>query len=358
MPTPATPPLLTIKSKLGELAAVAHEPATCTQVMVELLPGVTPAGAVGEKIIKAAVDLVAEGNPLWLDTTWLASSVPGASTLTVFDDTLDDIIQEMIPGYDEPVLIPIIAADADEQQLRAMRHFLEHKPRPVGVRARHGTLSGIEPWARIERIAAALRVAVEDLHLIFDEGYVPCVDDRRVHALSATITALTRRHEYASITVLGGSTPQSRHNYETHTRERAEVRLWKTIQSECPYVLRYGDYGIVHPVPPSTGQRCPIPNPYLHYTVPGGVLTLMRKVPDRRGLALPTGAAERFFREVADELVHRPEFAGSGFSWGDGNLYSCRTSRAIPVGNPTKWIALATSHHMAHLSRGLDAEAA
>lgn len=359
MPTPATTPLLVIKSKAGELEAVSKEPAAHAQVMVELLPGVRSENRVGKQLVDVAVDAVAEGNPIWLDTTWLPTADPRTSTppaeLTDFDNTLDDVIQEMIPGYHEPLLIPVVAADAAERQLRAMRNFLEHKPRPVVVRTRHGALTGVEPWARIERIATALRVAPDELHLVFDEGYVPAVEDRRVHDLSATITGVADRHECASIAVLGGSTPTNRRNYETHTRQRTEVRLWKAVQAECGYVLRYGDYGVVHPIPPPRTKARFTPNPYLHYTVPGGVLSLARKIPGRNGGAVPAGAAEWFFREVADELVQRPEFAGPNFSWGDAGLYSCR-SRTTAIGHPTKWIALATSHHLAHLSRGMEVE--
>ncbi|MBK0870166.1 beta family protein [Saccharopolyspora sp. HNM0986] len=359
MPRPATRPVLAIKSKSGELEAVSNEPATHVQVMIELLPGVLPEAPIGKQVLNVAVDAVAEGNPVWLDTTWLPAGNAAASTpapvLTDFDGVLDEIIQEMIPGHDEPILLPVVAADADDRRLRAMREFLQHKPRPVVVRARRAASADVEPWARIERIATALRIGVEDLHLVFDEGYLPSVPDHRVEALGKNITGLNARHGCASITVLGGSIPKERTGFDTRTRERTEIRLWKNARADCDGSLRYGDYGVVHPVPRSKKKGSGAPNPYLHYTVPGGVLSFARHVPDRNGRALPTGAAERFFRDVAEELVRRPEFAGPSFSWGDEKLYSCREDPAIPIGRADKWIALATSHHLAHLSRDMDA---
>lgn len=357
--TPTNPPLLTIKSRTGELDAASREPADHVQIMVELLPGVTPDAGVGTKVVNVGVDAVAEGNPIWLDTTCLPASPAGAPArvLTDFDDRLDTVIQEMVPGYDHPVLLPVVAANADASQLRAMRHFLEHKPRPVVVRVPTGALAGAEPWARTERIADSLRLAVDDLHLVFDEGYVGSFGDRRVHELSATINGLARRQESSSVAVLGGSIPERREP-GTRTSERVEVRLWKAVRAECGNLLRYGDYGVVNPHPPKRAEKRPrSPNPYLHYTVPGGVLSLVRRVPDR-GHQLPRGAAEHFFREVAEELVQRPEFAGPDFSWGDRNLESCRRSNSVHIGRSSSWIALATSHHLAHLSKGLYASPA
>lgn len=360
MPLSATTPILTVKSKWGELEAVLKEPTTHVQLMVELLPGVSPGSHVGQKVVGAGLEAVSDGNPLWLDTTWVTEARAAhspSSVLTAFDSTIDDTLQEMVPGgCDHPPLIPVVAADAAPQHLRSLRTFLEHKRRPVVVRARPGRLARGEPWAQIERIANALRLAVDELHLVVDEGYVPEVSSRRVHELSATITELIRRHEYTSLAVLAGSAPRSRDTEETHTRQRSEVRLWKSLRAECGDLLRYGDYGVVHPEPPSNKQGpLPQPNPYLHYTVPGGTLTLMRRALDRAGSRLPSGALEHVFREVAEELVHRPEFAGAHFSWGDGRLYSCRTDPTIPIGNSTKWIALATSHHLAHLAHEADA---
>jgi len=355
VPLPATTPILTVKSKLGELEAVLNEPTTHVQLMVELLPGVSPASYVGKKVVGAALEAISDGSPLWLDTTWLSGlrgpSAP-SSVLTAFDSTIDDVLQEMVPGgCDAPAFVPVVAADADQQHLRALRNFLEHKRRPVVVRARAGGMVIAEPWARIERIAAALDLALDDLHLVVDEGYVSEVSERRVHDLSAMVTELIRRHEYASLTVLGGSTPKSRNTDETRPRERSEVRLWKILQTECGYLLRYGDYGAVHPEPPLKDRPAPVqPDPYLHYTIPDARLTFRRRIPERVGRKVPSGATERAFRELAEDVVHHQEFAGIRFSWGDRTLASCRTDLSLPVGTVTKWIAMATSHHLAHLA--------
>ncbi|TDD83447.1 hypothetical protein E1202_25360 [Saccharopolyspora karakumensis] len=94
-------------------------------------------------------------------------------------------------------------------------------------------------------------------------------------------------------------------------------------------------------------------NPYIHYTVPGSTLSIARQIPGRKGPP-PPGSSERYFLEVADELVRRPEFVGPKFSWGDRILHSCKSKPAMRLGKSTKWISIATSHHLAHLAKRLD----
>lgn len=353
-------PVLAIKSKEGELDALINtgELRGPVQVLLELLDSVAPAGRVAKKIVKVGVEAALAGNPLWVDTTWLSgTSVLAASpraAMERFEQDIEKAIEDMLPGFDKPCLIPVISLHTGDQELLAMRMFLEHLQRPVVVRARESALTAVDLRRAIDRIAAALRLEVADLHLMVDEGYVRSVEAHRVRALVDNITGLAGRHECASITVLGGSTPPQRTNYETHTRERTEVQLWRAIQEACGRSVRYGDYGVVHPVPPAPKGRPTNPNPYIHYTVPGATLSIARRIPGRGRGAAPRGASEQYFLEVADELVRRREFAGADFSWGDRQLHSCRTKPTIPMGSSTKWISLATSHHLAHLSRDLD----
>lgn len=230
--------------------------------------------------------------------------------------------------------------------------LLEHQHRPVAIRARNATAEHDLAHA-IEYIATTLRLAPEDLHVVLDEDYTPAVHEHHVDALARRINGLSGL-DYASITVLAGSTPPQRTDSETHTRTRAEVLLRNAVQQHCDRALACGDYGVVHPVPHAPKGRPTAPNPYIHYTVPGETLSIARRIPNRRKGSPPHGALEHYFRAVAGELVRRPQFAGPSFSWGDCVLDSCRSTPITPIGSSTKWIALATSHHVAHLARHLD----
>ncbi|WP_407638786.1 beta family protein [Allokutzneria albata] len=54
--------------------------------------------------------------------------------------------------------------------------------------------------------------------------------------------------------------------------------------------------------------------------------------------------------------MNHPDFAGSDYSWGDRELVRCRRGGKGRAGAPRRWIAMATSHHLGHLSRRTSAE--
>ena len=353
-------PLLAVKSKEGELQALLNttEVNDRVQVMVELLPDMSPNGPISKKIVDFCVKSALRGHPVWLDTTWLtggnALAASSRAALERFEYAVEENGGLLLLAADQPCLIPVVSLDSGDEELRAMRTFLEHRRRPVVVRARRATLPTAELLRTLDRIATALRLGTDELHLVFDEGYVRKLETHRVDALVDNITGLANRNEYASVAVLAGSTPRRR-SYGTHLRRRAEVELWKTVQEASGEHVRYGDYGVVHPLPQEKGNGWSDPNPYIHYTVPGATLSIARQIPGRGRGPVPKEALQHYFLEVAGELVHRPEFAGADFSWGDRNLYDCRTSPTIPVNSAPKWIAFATSHHAVHVSRSLDA---
>ncbi|WP_298179258.1 beta family protein [Saccharomonospora sp.] len=353
-------PLLAVKSKEGELQALLNttEVNDRVQVMVELLDSVSSDGSVIKKVVNFCVASASRGRPVWVDTTWLTrASDLGASPRAVLERLEHDIEENsglFSTCSEQPCLIPVVSLSTDDEGLRAIRMFLEHRRRPVVVRARRPSLPTAELLRTLDRIATTLRLGTDEMHLVFDEGYVRKLETHRVDALVDNITGLANRNEYASVSVLAGSSPRERGDYETHLRQRVEVELWKVVQEASGKRIRYGDYGVVHPDPQKSREGWGLPNPYIHYTVPGATLSIARQIPERKGNSVPPGSAERYFLQVADELVRRPEFAGADFSWGDRNLYTCRKRPNPQVGSASKWIAFATSHHATHVSRSLD----
>ena len=355
--------LLAVKSKLGELDAVlnTHLTGDAVDVIIELLGSTKIGGSVASKIIQAGAQSVRAGRPIWLDTTWLQESSPLGrlpnGALEHFEERIEEKLEkEIFSTADVPTLIPIVAATADDRELGRARMLLEHKPRSIAVRSRRTSRQGTRLLVdQLERIASVLQISNQDVHLVVDEGFVEHVHERRVGELVDAVHAIGEHHELASVSVLSGSTPPKRVNYETHVRERPEVHLWRAVNDCCHRALRYGDYGVVHPQPPANTDGYGWPNPYLHYTIPDGTLSIARRIPGRGRGAPPAGTAKRYFLEVADELVRHPEFAGSDFSWGDRYIHNCRTSPKPAVGTSTKWISMATSHHLAHLSLRRDA---
>lgn len=356
-------PVLALKSKDGELDAVRETevPGAPVTVMVELLDG----ALTNESRIKRLADIgavaVVAGRPLWVDIRWLSANVRLAARaehpLEHLDSRIDDVLEDRrerdLWNAGTPALVPVIPAAATERDLVAVRRLLEHSRREVVLRSRGDRAHLLD---EIDRVQGAAKLDDSDLHLLLDEGYVAQLDPRQARRLADTVTAVAGRHRLASIGLLAGSTPRERNNYETHLRERVEVELCELVRHQSGFRLRYGDYGVVHPVPRAPGGRGRYPNPYIHYTVPGRSLSIARRnLKRRKNGSVPPGSAQEYFLEVADELVRHEEFAGPDFSWGDRQLFHCRYQDSPTVGSSPKWIALGTSHHLAHLSEGRDA---
>ncbi len=191
----------------------------------------------------------------------------------------------------------------------------------------------------------ATRMPIPAIHVILDQLYVERADAEAVMGLVAVIEVMRSSLPLASITLLGGSIPRKRTTSQTHIRGRPEWEWWNAVCAQIDVPVRYGDFGVVHPIAPA-GGRGRQPHPFLHYTVSGQSLFVARKVRDRH-----RGAFAEAFAEVADELTDRPEYVGPGYSWGDNVLSRCRSVGRDSAGSSPKWIAMATSHHMAHLAR-------
>ncbi|WP_197319965.1 beta family protein [Saccharomonospora sp. NB11] len=346
----ARTPLLAVKSREGEAEALLQtSEATRIRVLVELLPHLTSSTRALRPLITFCTRAALSGNPAWVDVSRLPRTTAlGASPRAVlehFDDEIGGFL-DVLP------LVPVIPLTSSDEDLRALRLFLEHRERPVVIRAHRVADASTEVARRLEEIAQALALDVSRLHLVLDEEYVSDVDPHRVATLISLVTGLAERVDHASVTVLAGSTPAHRGTYRTHKRPRSELSLWKALRDACGEHVQYGDYGVVHPAFPGETKRGPArPNPYLHYTVPGESLFIARQIPERTPTSVPPGALQEYFLDVADELVDHPDFAGADFSWGDRRLYLCRTKRNVPMASTPKWIAAATSHHIAHLTK-------
>jgi hypothetical protein len=199
-------------------------------------------------------------------------------------------------------------------------------------------------------VVQGTRIGQGRLHAIVDLGFIETVD--QAHVLPATSLArrLVDGLGPGSTTLLAGSVPSTRNGFVTTARDRPEVALWLAVAGEVDGI-RYGDYGVVHPtVAAAKASAMRPPHPYLYYTVSGAMISL-RKQPATVDGRQPSGAAAEAFAELATELVNRPEFAGRDYSWGDRELARCRSGGRQSAGSVSKWLAMATSHHLQHLAR-------
>jgi T4 beta protein len=348
-------PLVTLKCKLGELGALCHLRSTSdahVRLMIELLDSAKPGGRLLPALVRAAVSVANSQRTLWLDTTWLTAASPLTEQPGGVFEYLDDMIESalleelglMTDGL--PSLVPVIAGGAPDDLLRRVRLLVEHRERDLVIRFRQA----LPPRELVDRIRSIMLLTgsrVGHVHVVLDVGYVEEVREPQMAAVAEAAAAVHDVLGSGSTTLLAGSIPAARTTYATTARDRPEVVLWSEV---CRRVgmIGYGDYGVTHPVPRS-GENARAPYPYLCYTVPRRTVILRRRI--EKG-DVP---AERF-ADLAEELVEREDFAGADFSWGDRELMRCRPSGGHAAGSVSRWVSMATSHHLEHVSRRTPAD--
>lgn len=351
-------PLVTLKCKSGELEALRElrsEADAQVRLMIELLDSVKPDSKPLSDLLRAAVRMAEFGRTLWLDTTWLRSTSslmeqPGGPF-----EHLDKLIEsELLDNYQcyAPKLanlVPVVSIDASDEELRRVRLLVEHRERDIAVRIRRPLTPARELVDRVHRIIQLTAPADGRVHAILDIGFVEFVRTEHINAVTRSIDILVDLLGRGSTTILAGSIPRNRTTYDTIERPRAEVTLWNAVRQSNPNDVGYGDYGVTHPVPRPSGEKARNPYPYLCYTIPRKTVLLRRKL--KKG-----DAPAEMFTDLAEELVGRRDFAGPDYSWGDRELTRCRRNGGRAAGAVGKWVAMATSHHLEHLSRRTPAD--
>lgn len=290
---------------------------------------------------------------MWVDAHWLTSASGLRSTPGGAFGQLDEMIEGELSrrlglfAPSVPALVPVVAVDSSDDVLRKVALLREHHDRPVVVRVRDLTRPAGDLAGRIGRIGRIVDLTSVDpaqVHVVVDVGYVDAVTPPVVRDAVDTVRAAAG---CGSVTLLAGSVPTKRTTYDTSTQDRPELELWQHVSRLVEPPVRYGDYGIAHPVVrPRTTSELRQPHPYLYYTVTGRRIALRRK-PDRENVE---STAASSFADLAGELVRLPDFAGHRYSWGDERLLGCKEGR-VNAGASWQWIAMATSHHISHISR-------
>ncbi len=359
-------PLVAMKSKMGEFEALrnlADRDSPGPRVVIELLDSVQPEGQgqLLKALVNAAVHMAELRQPVWIDPHLLSPEAaltryPGG-VFEFLDDRIETAlaVEHGLLAPDVPAFIPVIPSSPTDDQLRRVAMLQEHRPRAIVVRFRDLRLSPSQVDDCLARVSRATRVGENPVHAVIDLGFMETVHPHQVDLTRSLARTLSDRLGPSSTTVLAGSIPADRHGFVTSVRDRPEVVLWHEV-ANTDAEINYGDYGVVHPVPPAAGKPGPRTiNPYLYYTVPSHVIAMRRQLAREDGKVVPDAAGEAF-TDLADELVARPEFAGGDYSWGDRELAGCRRGGGRSAKTVSRWVAIAMSHHLEHLARRPPAE--
>ncbi|WP_163511383.1 beta family protein [Fodinicola acaciae] len=353
--------VLTAHSKLGELTALSHlsrPEATAIQPVAVVLPRLVPESRLMAAFVAAATALAGFGRPLMVDLSRIPAGHPlraePMGAYDFLDNEVRDSVEEKFGTAELPTLTPVFAAgrDLDTADAEAARRADKRDGRGAALRIEGLTRRPAYDWAaELARQSAALEIPPQRLDVLVDAGYVDSVQERRVDLVCDLVAAVHQELPVRSVTLVSGSVPARRFVSQTIIKPRYERQLWSACASSLSGELRYGDFGVVHPLQADQQLAGPVTtNPYLFYTAAHGSLYLSRQLPrDDNGKIVRGGGATKF-REIANELSRQSEYAGPRYSWGDAELAGCANGTVQNVGTVTRWIAIGTSHHCAHLA--------
>jgi len=189
--------------------------------------------------------------------------------------------------------------------------------------------------------------------VLVDLGYLSGDEELHAEDVGEALKEVTAVGEWRSVVLLGTSMPSMLGGTvgEGTIGElpRREWELWSALRRDPPGRLpTYGDYVVQHPDPPHDDDGGgPSMRANIRYTINSTTL-----VARGRGSVIQEGREQ--YRDLCQQLVGRPEFAGRDFSWGDAEIAACASGEIQP-GWQNHWRGAGSSHHFRlvteHLSR-------
>ncbi|OAP20402.1 hypothetical protein A4R44_08826 [Amycolatopsis sp. M39] len=199
-------------------------------------------------------------------------------------------------------------------------------------------------------LLADLRIEPDDADLVLDFGTLS--DDQTVSRATERaiehLERLPRLERWRSVVVAGGAFPENLSKVDSWSLTslpRREADLWAGLASRKNFFRQqpvFGDYGVAYP--PHTRPVRANPPPNIRYAVDGHWMVLRGRKNDPRG--------NEQYREICRIMSQLPDFGGAGLSWGDKCIAKVVADEIGP-GNPKKWRAYGTSHHLEYVTSRL-----
>jgi hypothetical protein len=198
-----------------------------------------------------------------------------------------------------------------------------------------------------------LRLSPESVDLVIDLGGSNGASAHQLQVLaSAYLMSIPDLEEWRTVAVILSAFPASVSD-EVATGSSGHVRredalAWRRLarQAGLKRIPLFGDYGADHPsydylrIDPRLLRMVAS----IRYTLDDEWLLV-------RGSQLRRHGFEQY-RDLAKDLISRPEWLGADFSYGDRFIEDCATGNA-GTGNATTWRMVATNHHLTLVTRRL-----
>jgi hypothetical protein len=245
---------------------------------------------------------------------------------------------DLLDSLDPVPFIPVVRSDADANQLSWVGRLCAELGAGGALRLRPSWFAALE----VEPLLHQFGVDVAELDIIFDLQYVHSVTPRLVDWVTEALDSLSQAGPFRSLSLLSGSVPPALRHTAQWEEPRYEEILWRAVVHRGARAVRFGDYGVVHPLATlGFGSK----HRTVKYTCAGHWLYIRHPI-SRAG----DEAAARAFKAVCRDLIDSGDFYGPDFSWGDHEISAAAADRGRGLGSNVKPVAFATSHHLAYVA--------
>ncbi|KDN18310.1 beta family protein [Amycolatopsis rifamycinica] len=337
--------LVALRAKAGELAALRAlsrpEQVRRVQPLLQFDPERKNPAEQLDDVEEVARHLHRLGRHCWIDASDVADR-PGfgaGGALGRLADHLAGPADLLDTAWPVP-FVPVVRGDATGPSAATLGRLGAELGAGVALRVRPDAADRDTLGRVIERLA----IEPGDIHVVLDLRYVAEATATRVERAAGVLTALTEVGAFGSTTLLTGSIPMTLGQTSTWEQARAEEVLWEHLVRGGAGNLRFGDYGVVHPIP---GPGFRSNHVALKYTCPHRWLYSRERMPDETG---DESARGRALRVVCRHVIESASYAGPDFSWGDREIHEAAAGGGTGLGNTSKPVAFATSHHLAYLA--------
>jgi len=246
----------------------------------------------------------------------------------------------------EPInFIPVIRHNDSENRLSTLGHLSMELETGAALRVQTSSMTAQE----IEKVLTRIGLPLEKIDLILDLQYVPKLTSYLADSTSIALAHFTNFGAFRSTSLLSGSVPSFLKQTDSWHQDRHEELLWQEIIQNGATHVRFGDYGVVHPLA-SQGFRSK--HVSFKYSCAKHWLYLRERGEEPGETEEPAedSSRARTLRLICQKLTESEDFSGPDFSWGDKEIAIAAKGRGNKLGSTSTPVALATSHHLAYLA--------
>jgi hypothetical protein len=307
-----------------------------------------PDKSIDAHLAKVAVNFeksIGTERPFFVDLLWIPE------TERMEDDSLPlDYVFRTARALDL-LPVPVINLLRSDEFLGAVKEITEEDQRGVCLRIQREDFAEFDDLeGSILETLGKVSVPPKNTDLILDLRSILAPRQIDTDSLIELIQLIPRIREWRSFTVSATSFPENLSGLppsDSSLLDRAEWLLYSALRRRRRDLERqptFGDYAISHPEAAEVDPRIMRPSASIRYTTNESWLVL-------KGKNLRANGFGQFY-QVCRDLIARPEYASSRFSWGDRYIYECAAERTGP-GNLTTWRKVGTSHHLVFAVRQL-----